>query len=182
MKFQKFFPNRAGMNAGQRHRQTGFTFMELMLTIVILAILATIAVPNFQSALQNNRLTGQANEIVAALQFARSEALKRGLPVEMCASSDGATCGGNWNQGWMVFADLPGDPIEVLRVWPNSVSQGFEFTPATGRVRYQPNGFGDPALTPFTLDLNLPGCAGDNARQITVVATGRAASERVTCS
>lgn len=175
MKFQKFFPE----PINPARRQGGFTFMELMITIVIAAILATVALPSFVATIQNNRLTGQANEIMASLQYARSEALKRGLPVEMCASSDGATCGGNWNQGWIVYADLGGDVTEVLRVWPSRVSEGFEFSPATGQVRYQPNGFANAA---FTLDLNLPECAGDNARQITVAATGRAASERVACT
>lgn len=175
MKFQKFFPE----SIDRTRRQGGFTFMELMITIVIAAILATVALPSFVATIQNNRLTGQANEIMASLQYARSEALKRGLPVEMCASSDGATCDdANWNLGWIVLADLGGNVNEVLRVWPASERDGFVFSPTTGRIRYQPNGFANAA---FTLNLNLPGCAGDNARQITVAATGRAASERVAC-
>lgn len=166
-----------GQISGGKIRQRGFTLMELMITIAVMSILLTLALPNFRTALQNNRLTGQANEMLTAMQFARSEALKRGFPVEMCSSADGATCGGNWNLGWIVYVDLPGAAVEVLRVWPGAGTD-FTYAPVDGLVRYQPTGFATAALT---LDVTLPDCRGDNARQIVVELTGRAASERTTC-
>jgi len=163
--------------ARRNNDQRGFTLMELMITVAVMAILLTAALPNFRTALQNNRLTAQANELITAMQFARSEALKRGFPVELCSSSDGAVCGGDWNEGWLVYVDPPGAAPEVLRVWPGN-GDDFSFTPADGEVRYQPTGFADAAIQ---LDLTLPECTGNNARQIIVEATGRAASERTTC-
>ena len=156
--------------------QAGFTLMEVIITIAVLAILASIAAPSFRTALQNNRLTGQANEMVTSFQFARSEALKRGVPVAVCGSSDGATCSGTWSQGWVALAIVGGN-AEVLRAWP--AAPDFQMTAAANIVAYQPDG---TAVAPFTMDLNLPDCAGDNARQVTVQNTGRVASVRVTCS
>ena len=73
--------------------------------IAVLAILTTLAVPAFNQFVQSNRLAGQTNEMVAALQFARSEALKRGSWAELCASADQSSCGGSMNDGWIVQVD-----------------------------------------------------------------------------
>jgi len=85
----------------------GFTLIELMVTLAVAAILLTMGVPSFRATVENNRLTAAANELVGALNLARSEAIKRGVRVTVCKSSDGATCttSGNWEQGWIVFTD-----------------------------------------------------------------------------
>lgn len=93
------------------NKENGFTLVELMITIALFAILAAFAAPSFRTVIQNNRITTQLNDLVGSLQLARSEAVKRGQPVSLCKSADGAACngGGNWNQGWIVFLDVDGD-------------------------------------------------------------------------
>ncbi|MEQ1544213.1 GspH/FimT family pseudopilin [Methyloglobulus sp.] len=88
----------------------GFTLIELMLTIAIAAVVMGLAVPSFNTAIKNNRLTTQANDLVTSLNLARSEAVKRGTRVTLCKSSDGANCvadgaTSNWRQGWIIFTD-----------------------------------------------------------------------------
>ena len=103
-----------------RSVSAGFTLMELLMAIAVLAILTTLAVPAFNQFVQSNRLAGQTNEMVAALQFARSEALKRGSWAELCASADQSSCGGSMNDGWIVHVDpgsLEPDEENPLRVW-----------------------------------------------------------------
>lgn len=80
--------------------------MELMVTITIAGILLSIAIPNFTSVISSNRLTTYANELVTALNFARSEAIKRGQPVKI--KHNGNTSG-DWRSGWTVFTDLNGN-------------------------------------------------------------------------
>jgi len=89
----------------------GFTLIELMVTVAVAAILLTVGVPSFRDTVENNRLTAAANELVSALNLARSEAIKRGVRVTVCKSADGAGCtsSGDWEQGWIVFTDLDGD-------------------------------------------------------------------------
>lgn len=83
----------------------GFSLLELMIVLVIFAIMASIAVPSFQSLRQHQQLTDAANELVSALRLARGEAIMREGKVTLCASVDGESCGGEgWKQGWLLQA------------------------------------------------------------------------------
>ncbi|MDX1625073.1 MAG: GspH/FimT family pseudopilin [Wenzhouxiangellaceae bacterium] len=156
----------------------GFTIVEIFLAIVVAAILLAAALPNFVTFVQNNRLSAQSNEVVAAFQLARSEALRRGQRVDVCASSDGASCGGNWNQGWLVLAAPGTNDEEVLRVWP-SPGDDFSFEPASSTHGYDRNGFA--ATGDAQIDLTLGECSGNNARRILLENTGRVAVQRIAC-
>ncbi|MEY3758747.1 MAG: hypothetical protein RIR39_238, partial [Pseudomonadota bacterium] len=76
--------------------------MELMVTISIAGILLGVAIPSFTSIISSNRLTTYANELVTALNLARSEAVKRG--VQVIVMRKGVT-GSEWKSGWDVFVD-----------------------------------------------------------------------------
>ena len=86
---------------------SGYTLMELIITLAIVSILAAVAVPNMQEFIKNERLTSQINTLISHLMLARSEAVKRNQPVILCTSSDGATCtGGDAEDGWIVYVDV----------------------------------------------------------------------------
>src|SRR5690625_1849031 len=109
---------RTGVHSGgcpkaTARRSAGFSLVELMITIAVLAVIIAISAPSFTGVFNNNRLTARANELVASLQSARSEALRRNAPVVVCRSTDGATCegaAGNWDQ-WITVVGTD----EVLR-------------------------------------------------------------------
>ncbi len=84
---------------------TGFTLVELMVTIAIVAILAAVAFPSFESSLRSNRVATMTNELLGSFSLARSEAIRSTQPTVMCASANGTSCGTDWNQGWIVFVD-----------------------------------------------------------------------------
>jgi type IV fimbrial biogenesis protein FimT len=81
----------------------GFTLIELLVTLTVASILLAVAMPSFSSYVQSTRLTTEADSLVYALTMARSDAVKFDTPVEVCASSDGATCSGTWTNGWIVL-------------------------------------------------------------------------------
>ena len=89
----------------------GFTLIELLVTLSVADILVSIAVPNYQTFMMNNRMATQANDLITALNMARSEAVKRSANVRVCA---GSSCNGtgSWTQGWIV-ADAAGTTIRV---------------------------------------------------------------------
>lgn len=90
-------------------KHNGFTLIELMIVVALVAILAAVGVPSFREFIQNNRLATQANTFLTALKLARSEAVKRGVNVVVCASNDQTQCAGTWNNGWILFVDGNGD-------------------------------------------------------------------------
>lgn len=99
-----------------RHRSVGgqgFTLIELMVVIALVAILSAIVIPGLSSFVQDGRVSANVNEFISSITFARTEAVKRGRLVTMCRSSnadagDASTClaaGDDWASGWIVYEE-----------------------------------------------------------------------------
>jgi type IV fimbrial biogenesis protein FimT len=84
---------------------SGFSLIELMVTIAVAAVLLAIGLPSFQSSLRSNRTATATNELLSSLALARSEGIRSTHSGGVCPSSDGNTCGTDWAKGWLVFAD-----------------------------------------------------------------------------
>ncbi len=107
---------------------TGFTLIELVVTVAMAAIVLTVGVPSFKEMTINNRLTTATNMLVGSLNLARSEAIKRGKAISICKSNTGTSCTGSgtqWEDGWIVFVNEDKDSPaqvdsgeEILRVLP----------------------------------------------------------------
>jgi type IV fimbrial biogenesis protein FimT len=79
----------------------GFSLTEMLIVLGIASILLTMAVPSFRTLIQNQQVTTAANDLFAAIALARSEAIKRGTPVNLAAMDVRS----NWQNGWVVFVD-----------------------------------------------------------------------------
>lgn len=98
-----------------RRFSAGFTLIELIVVLLVVGVLAGIAFPNFRPFIQNQRISAQANDLVTDLAFARSEAIKRAVPVTVCKTlnpspaSGSPTCDSTattpWTTGRIVFVD-----------------------------------------------------------------------------
>ena len=91
--------------------ESGFTLIELMITVAVLAILLGIATADYGPVVNNNRLVAAVNQLQGELGFARSSAASSSSSLTFCSSSDGASCSGNtnWESGWLIFTDADGD-------------------------------------------------------------------------
>ena len=184
--------------------RSGFTLIEVMVVLAIVAILAVVAAPALSAWVGAMQLRTTTNELASSLQYARSEAIKRGWPVTICPSSQaqaaqpacalGAAQGAAaWAQGWLVFVDhaqdgqlgwqaVGGTPADVLlRVHAPalaglSVSVGSNFAPY---LSYLANGVSQGAGGLSTGSFSL--CHQGQARSVVVNATGRVSVNTATC-
>lgn len=102
--------------AEQQKIQRGFTLIELMVTIVIAAILLTMAVPSYQDFIKRNAVESLQSRFAAAVVTARTEAASRNTTTVLCSTDNGTGCvadtyTGHWNKGWIVFSDANGDGV-----------------------------------------------------------------------
>lgn len=163
----------------------GFTILELMIGLTLVAILLGLAVPSFREFTRNNRVTAAQNDLVTSLNLARSEALRRNRAVSVCASSDGASCASaaDWEMGWMAFTDrgtagtLDSDD-QLLQFWPGPGNDIDIESAGSAFVRYGATGMVD---APATVEVAWTGCSGPKKRRVTVMASGSIVGQKVAC-
>lgn len=139
-------------SAGTR---SGFTLFELMLALLALAVLLVIAAPSLGMLRDTVRLQADTRRFLAAIQLARSEAIRRNQAVSLCPAAVQVTgtvsCADSYARGWMVFANADGDRVvdagedQLLRVFAG-LRPGFELRNRSGTrvpfetVTYRPDG------------------------------------------
>ncbi|CAH1386858.1 GspH/FimT family pseudopilin [Candidatus Nitrotoga sp. M5] len=162
--------------------QTGFTLIEVLVTVAILIVLLSIAVPNFMTFVQNSRLVGQTNDLVTSLNYARSEAIKRGVRVSVCSRSSNTACSAagvsNWDTGWLVFVNPNNNAVADIGETVLQVRQPLENgntlrTAGLQRVTYQNSGFSGNADTFRLCDSR----GTENGRAIAVSMQGRVSTD-----
>ena len=171
----------------QSHRQRGFTLIELLVTMGIAAILLVTAVPSFTSFQRNAELTSFANSMVAAVNAARGEAIKRGRHA-MLTPTDSS----NWSSGWLAFVDSNNsqayDASVDAQVFSRAAAPSYLTISATGTASAAPPymmfdasgyavnkaaGFGSLVVSVVRNDV-ASGSAATQTRRIIISNTGRA--------
>lgn len=121
----------------------GFTLIELIITIAIVAILMSLAVPSIRTMMANNQVAVTNNSIISALNLARSEAVTRANQVGVCPSNNGNGCNnGQWNTGWVVFDNLDGNgtPTNAERIRVDTRETTVTRSGFAGTIVFQANG------------------------------------------
>ncbi len=174
----------AALYIGRMHRHRhGFTLIELMVTLAVLAILLAWGVPAFREMLSNNRMAEAANRLVASLHYARTEALRRNRCVQVRAAGSPA----DWSQGWTVEADqsldCSGASYQTLRSEPGlGGSLTLSESGGASSLVYRGDGALDSPTAGVTLDLCDADRTGEKGRRIVINAAGRPSLSEITCS
>jgi len=153
------------MSGTIRTNAAGFTLLELMSVVAVLAVLVGIGFPAMGAVLDRVRVANTRHLVTASLMAARASAVTRGDPVTLCPSSDGRHCRADraWELGWIMFVDPlrtgePASPDQVLRR-VDALSGNFHLRTSKGRprIRYLPNGRAWGSNVSFHLCDRIPG-------------------------
>jgi type IV fimbrial biogenesis protein FimT len=144
------------------NRVSGYTMVELIITVAIGSILLMVAVPTFFWVTNSNRIAAEINGLLGDMQFSRAEAVKEGQPVTVCVSSNGTSCAGTntWQSGWIAFSDVNGnavvDPGDViLRVQkPFTSTDTFVANNAVSAVTFNRDGYANGIAAGTLIELH----------------------------
>ena len=141
----------------------GFTLVELMVTVVVLAIVSTIGIPSLIGLVERNRTTSVANEVLGAIQFARNEAVRLNTTASICANTDCDTA--DWTSGWIVMRSG-----ETVRVGSENSS-----VTISGPLSIQFSSAGD--ITSTLANIEVSSSSGNVKRCISMTRSGSAEVE-----
>ena len=169
----------------------GFTLIELMVTILVLGIFMAIAMPDFTAVIENDSITNMSNDLITSLNMARSEAIKRDVPVSVCATADNtySSCGANWDLGWIVFVNPTGGSVlsntaaaPLLRtIAVTNQNATISTAPAVDIITYNGSGFTATSSSNVTFTVKATGCTTDSGRSIALNAVGHPVVTNISC-
>ncbi|GAB1256305.1 hypothetical protein NBRC116494_08070 [Aurantivibrio plasticivorans] len=173
------------LNIDKVNNERGFTIPELMIGLVLVGVLVSFAVPSFQGAIKRNRIVTTTNEVLGIMNFARTEAVKRGATVHVGSIALGVTAQ-ETNVSWVVWVDSGStsndwdSTDEVLRVW-ESFPAGVTLTHGDNTqaiLTFGASGFSSRAETFTVCDDRV----GEEGNRVDVLISGAATRTSVTCS
>ena len=150
-----------------RSADGGFTLVELLLVVAILAILAGVGMPYLGNFIANHRVKSASFDIFSTLVYARSEAITRNNSVTV------TPVGGNWANGWTVT-----DAVTSTTLRSQNAFSGITMTGPTS-VSYLGMGRLSASVTPFSL--TAPGVDNNNSRCVSIDLSGRPVTQQGVC-
>ncbi|MGI9202252.1 MAG: GspH/FimT family pseudopilin [Woeseiaceae bacterium] len=156
--------------------QRGYTLYELLITLFLVTVLITVAIPSFASIVANSRVRTEVNALFHAVHLARKESIMRRRVVSICPSNDGLQCspGVNWSNGWLMFDNTDRD--EPPRVDPGEAVLQVRRTADSIRITANRRGFTLRATEKRATNGTLVVCDRQNRvtpRALVVSYTGR---------
>ncbi|NQZ24097.1 MAG: type II transport protein [Colwellia sp.] len=159
-------------------KQSGFTLVELMITIAIAAILMAIALPNFSSFLVQTRVDNEISQLQRLLLSARNTAINAEQNVTICPLNSSNTCDDNWHNEISVFIDIDRDKVyepaadERIIIVKGAIDNNDKLQYGQDSIIYTPTGSisGGVSASPF---MYCPKDYDDKSRGITVSTSGR---------
>jgi type IV fimbrial biogenesis protein FimT len=163
--------------------QEGFTLLECLVAVAVMAVLTVLAVPAFRDLLVRRSVLLTAEALVSDLRFARAEAIKRGTQVSVCRSANGSACSasGNWVEGWVVFVDRntkgvvdAGDVVLRVQSRQPQLASIASDNPNTDKASFNflPMGMSGPSTQTFKLTPVAP-APSNSLRVVCVSSQGR---------
>lgn len=172
-------------------KQAGFSLVEWLVTVAVLAILLSLAIPSYGNLSRSVRLSGLSGDLVASLAFARSASIQRGIRVTICKTANAASASpscqsaASWSDGWIIFTDALSygvvDATDILLRAHSQSASGVTVTASnfTTRVSYLASGRSKAPNGLSNGSINF--CKDGEKRSVILNITGRARTAKGTC-
>jgi type IV fimbrial biogenesis protein FimT len=180
----------------QLNHESGFTLIEVMVSLAILGILAALAAPSFSDSIKKYRVKAIKDDLIASMQMARTEAIRRGRAVGLIRENAATDCtvnGASWNCGWRIVVDTSGDraidnserndPANILQVTTIPLGYNVTHTGDTNQMIYNVWGQATGVGQSFVISNSADGSTGAATVTVCVSAGGRIRSVKgASCS
>ncbi|MCB1759216.1 MAG: GspH/FimT family pseudopilin [Gammaproteobacteria bacterium] len=150
-----------------QQRETGFTLVELMVTVAVIALILMIGVPGIVNMKRNSDLITTARELTVALNYARAEAVRQGVDIDVVAKV------GGWGTGWEIQLSSDGSVIRSFEAPPTGIALALTGGPVTFE------GLGNVAAT-ACFDVTVSDSS--SVRSLPISAAGRVTTCRASCT
>lgn len=143
------------------HAQQGITLFELMITLALVAILASLALPAFEPLIKRNQVQVLTLQLTRSLAYARSQAITQHAPISLCGSSNGSDCSASWQSGWRIYQPNNQQTLRFVRL--ESTQLQLQWRGFRPQIHYLADG-----TTP-TSNGRLLLCAQDQLQQLLIL-------------
>ena len=165
------------------------TLTELMMALAVLGILVGVSAPYLRDTLLNWRITAQTNDLLSDFGAARGQAAGLAVTVTMCASSNGTTCVGSWDQGRLIFTDPDADAtvdagdtiVRKIAAINSTTTLAVANLATAGRVQFRSTGLASGVIGSGATFKFCDSRTGPHGRTVTLSPTGRASTSTVNC-
>jgi type IV fimbrial biogenesis protein FimT len=159
------------------NRVSGYTMVELIITVAVGSVLLMVAVPTFFWVTNSNRVAAEINGLLGDLQFARGEAVKEGQNVTVCVSTNGTTCAGTntWQSGWIVFSTANNTVLRVQNQFTSTDT--FVASNAVGTITFNRDGYANGIANGTLIELHTSPTNNNWTRCLTINLVGMISSQ-----
>jgi len=161
----------------ERSAPRGFTLIELVVAVAVLAIAASFAVPAFQQVVESNRLATESNRLLSAINYARSEAVRVGDDASLTANT------GGFGNGWCVHLGTACNNTGTNEILRQFDAAQLDYT-APGDTTLTFNARGEMTNAAFQLSIDPKNCGSgevDKRRTVSVSLSGRGSVQKENC-
>ncbi len=165
-----------------RRSAAGFTLIEAITAMTVLALGMAIGLPSFRYSLERQRLASTMHLVSGQLAMARMAAITHSIPVSVCPAQGNGICTGNWDwtDGWLVYRDpqrqpQPASATHILRQESAPFPRSVTVLSSSGRkaIRFQPDGRSGGSNIKFRICID-----GRLRGEVNVNNSGRVRSQR----
>ncbi|MBS3670700.1 MULTISPECIES: GspH/FimT family pseudopilin [Halomonadaceae] len=163
-------------NQARTTPESGFTLLELLVTLLLVGIIAVLGLPNFQALGERTARSSEINRLQSAFAFARNTAISQRQQITLCpANKSRKACANDWSSELMIVRGDKTNSItkdDILRIVPAQQDTQVTYSRGWSRIRYSPLGYTSGYNGSFSV-CSSSGAQGSQGKKLVLSQLGR---------